>query len=138
MNEQGHPFLYGRPVERVDELIDREGERSELLDSVRSGQPVMVYGPRRYGKTSLARVVEREAADGWSILAVHADLWGVSSIADVVGVLARSYARVSGVFRVRRLLPPEDRPGHPGARGVRHNDGHLHPPLARFAARAGP
>lgn len=57
----------------------------------------MVYGPRRYGKTSLARAVERE-------LAVHADLWGVSSIADIVGVLSRAYAPVSGVFRVRRFL----------------------------------
>jgi len=28
----------------------------------------MVYGPRRYGKTSLARAVEREAADEWGIL----------------------------------------------------------------------
>jgi AAA+ ATPase superfamily predicted ATPase len=104
MNDQGNPFLYGRPVERADELIDREGERAELLDAVRSGQPVMVYGPRRYGKTSLARVVEREAADEWGILAVHVDLWGVSSIADIVGVLGRAYARVSGVFRVRRFL----------------------------------
>lgn len=104
MNDQGNPFLYGRPVERADELIDREGERAELLDSVRSGQPVMVYGPRRYGKTSLARVVEREAAEGWGIPTIHADLWGVSSIADVVGVLGRSYARVSGVFRVRRFV----------------------------------
>lgn len=91
-------------MERADELIDREDERAELLDAVRSGQPVMVYGPRRYGKTSLARVVEREAADEWGILAVHADLWGVSSITDIVGVLGRAYARVSGVFRVRRFL----------------------------------
>src|SRR5215210_755566 len=104
MNDQGNPFLYGRPVERADELIDREGERAELLDSIRSGQPVMVYGPRRYGKTSIARVVEQEAADEWGILAVHADLWGVSSTADIVGVLGRAYAQVSGVFRVRRFL----------------------------------
>ena len=91
-------------MEQAAELIDRDSERAELLDSIRSGQPVMVYGPRRYGKTSLARVVERAAADEWGILAVHADLWGVSSIADVVGVLGRAYARVSGVFRVRRFL----------------------------------
>ena len=104
MSVQNNPFLYGRPVDLADGLIDREDERAELLDSVRAGQAVMVYGPRRYGKTSLARVVEREAADEWGILAVHADLWGVSSIADIVGVLGRAYARVSGVFRVRRFL----------------------------------
>lgn len=104
MNEQDNPFLYGRPVERAEDLIDRETERSELLDSIRSGQAVMLYGPRRYGKTSLARVVAREAADEWDIPAIYADLWGVSSVADVVGVLGRAYARVSGVFRVRRFL----------------------------------
>jgi AAA+ ATPase superfamily predicted ATPase len=74
MNDQGNPFLYGRPVEQAEELIDREGKRAELQDSVRSGQPVMVYGPRRYRKTGLARVVEREASDGWGIVAVQADL----------------------------------------------------------------
>lgn len=91
-------------MELADGLIDRENEGAELLDSVRAGQAVMVYGPRRYGKTSLARAVEREAAGEWGILAVHADLWGVSSMADIVGVLGRAYARVSGVFRVRRFL----------------------------------
>jgi hypothetical protein len=35
---------------------------------------------------------------------VHADLWAVISIADIVGLLSRAYARVSGVFRVRRFL----------------------------------
>src|SRR5215210_807376 len=95
MNDQGNPFLYGRP-----------GERAELLDSIRSGQPVTVYGPRRYGKTSIARVVEQEAADEWGILAVHADLWGVSSTADIVGVLGRAYAQTADVQRVRLTGPP--------------------------------
>jgi hypothetical protein len=44
VNDQGNPFLYGRPVEQAAELIDRDSERAELLDSIRSGQPVMVYG----------------------------------------------------------------------------------------------
>lgn len=33
MNDQGNPFLYGRPVEQAEELIDREGERAELQGS---------------------------------------------------------------------------------------------------------
>jgi hypothetical protein len=41
MNEQGNPFLYGRPVEREDGLIDREDERAALLNAVLSGQVVM-------------------------------------------------------------------------------------------------
>ncbi|MEJ7842861.1 MAG: hypothetical protein WKF95_13950 [Rubrobacter sp.] len=85
-------------------MIDREDERDALLDGVRSGQVVMLYGPRRYGKTSLARVVAREAEEDWHIPAIYADLWGVSSIADIVGVLGRAYARASGVFQARRFL----------------------------------
>lgn len=85
-------------------MIDREDERSALLDAVRSGQAVMLYGPRRYGKTSLARVVAREAEEAWHIPTIYADLWGVNSIADIVGVLGRAYARASGVFRARRFL----------------------------------
>jgi hypothetical protein len=37
-------------------------------------------------------------------VAVHTDFWGVSSIADIVGMLGRADARVSGVCRVRRFL----------------------------------
>lgn len=104
MNGQHNPFVYGRPVESADRLIDREDERSQLLGAARTGQVVMLYGPRRYGKTSLARVVAREAEEAWNIPAIYADLWGVSSIMDIVGVLGRAYARVSGVFRARRFL----------------------------------
>jgi hypothetical protein len=104
MNDMGNPFLYGRPVERQEELIDRAAEKAELVDCVRSGQPVMVYAPRRYGKTSLARVVAREATNIWEIPSISVDFWGVTSITDVMNVLGRSYARVSNVFRARRFL----------------------------------
>jgi AAA+ ATPase superfamily predicted ATPase len=104
MVNTGNPFLYGRPVERQEELIDRTMEKAELVDCVRSGQPVMVYAPRRYGKTSLARVVAREVTNIWEIPSVSVDFWGVTSITDVVNVLGRSYARVSSVFRARRFL----------------------------------
>jgi hypothetical protein len=104
INEQINPFVYGRPVERADDLIDRERERSDLLGCVRSGQPVMLYGPRRYGKTSLARVVAQESAEERGVLPVYVDLWGVSSIADVVNVFGRAYASVSHLFKMRRFL----------------------------------
>lgn len=104
MSEVQNPFLYGRPVERREELIDRAAEKTELIDCVRTGQPVMVYAPRRYGKTSLARVVAKEAANVWEIPSVYVDFWGAASITDMMNVLGRSYARVSNVFRVRRFL----------------------------------
>jgi AAA+ ATPase superfamily predicted ATPase len=104
MSEAKNPFLYGRPIEHQEELIDRAAEKTELMNCVRTGQPVMVYAPRRYGKTSLARVVAKEAANVWEIPSISVDFWSVTSIADVVNVLGRSYARVSNVFRMRRFL----------------------------------
>ncbi|MGH3145783.1 MAG: AAA family ATPase [Rubrobacter sp.] len=104
MNEQKNPFLYGRPLESTERLVGRDVELEELLGSVRSGQAVMVYGPRRYGKTSLARVVEGRAQEKCGIPGIYVDLWGASSVSDVVGVLGQAYARASGAFRMRRLL----------------------------------
>jgi hypothetical protein len=84
MAVQENPFVYGRPISREEDLADREEEKRALRRDVLSGQPVMMHAPRRYGKTSLARVVaERLQEDGTPY--VYADLWGVRSIADVVG-----------------------------------------------------
>ncbi len=104
MNEQTNPFLYGRPLRNAEGLVDRDAELDELLGCVRSGQAVMMYGSRRYGKTSLARVVEGRAREEFGIEGVYVDLWGASSVSDIVGVLGQAYARVSGAFRMRRFL----------------------------------
>jgi hypothetical protein len=104
MNEHINPFLYGRPLESAEQLVDRDAEIGELLGCVRSGQAVMVYGPRRYGKTSLARVVEGQAREGFGIPGVYVDLWGATSVSDIVGMLGQAYARASGAFRMRRFL----------------------------------
>lgn len=104
MNDQTNPFLYGRPLRSAEGLVGRQYELAELLGCVRSGQAAMVYGPRRYGKTSLARVVQGRAREEFGIPGVYVDLWGASSVSDIVGVLGGAYARVSGAFRMRRFL----------------------------------
>jgi uncharacterized protein len=104
MNVQVNPFHYGRPLDSMEGLVDRDAELEELLGCVRSGQAVMVYGPRRYGKTSLARVVEGRAREEYGIPGIYVDLWGASSISDIVSVLGQAYARASGAFRMRRFL----------------------------------
>jgi len=104
MNVQINPFRYGRPLDSIEGLVDRDAELEELLGCVRSGQAVMVYGPRRYGKTSLARVVEGRAREEYGIPGVYVDLWGASSILDIVSVMGQAYALASGTFRMRRFL----------------------------------
>ena len=102
MNVQINPFLNGRLLDSVEGLVGRDTELEEILGCVRSGQAVMVYSPRRYGKTSLARVVEGRAREEYGIPGVYVDLWGASSISNIVNVLGQAYARASGAFRMRR------------------------------------
>jgi len=54
-----NPFQYGALA--LDQAFtDREGEIAELSADVRNGQDVVVFAPRRYGKSSLIwRVVQR-------------------------------------------------------------------------------
>ena len=55
---QQNPFVYGRPIIREEDLADRENEKRSMRGDAVSGQAVMLHAPRRYGKTSLARVVQ--------------------------------------------------------------------------------
>ena len=96
MNVQINPFLYDRPLDSVEGLVGRDTELEEILGCVRSGQAVMVYSPRRYGKTSLARGVEGRAREEYGIPGVYVDLWGASSTSDIVSVLGQAYALASG------------------------------------------
>lgn len=103
MEAQANPFVYGRPILRVEDLADREAEKRSLAANARSGQPTILYAPRRYGKTSLGRVVANGLSDE-GIPHAYADLWGVRSIADVIEALGEAFARVSRTSRLRRTV----------------------------------
>ena len=59
-----NPFHFGALA--LDEAFtDREAEIAELAADIRNGQDVVVFAPRRYGKSSLVwRVAQEVAADG--------------------------------------------------------------------------
>lgn len=104
MEAQNNPFVYGRPIRDERNLADRDGEKEELIANARSGQAVMLYAPRRYGKTSLARVVADRLWTGLEVPSIYVDLWGAASFADLVEVLGRAYAAASGLEKMRRVL----------------------------------
>ena len=101
---QKNPFVYGRPISREEDLADREVEKRALVADVLSGQPVMMHAPRRYGKTSLVRVVAGRLLEEHEMPYVYVDLWGARSITDLVEVLGEAYSKASGLMRVRRSL----------------------------------
>src|ERR671934_43054 len=58
-DEQTNPFQYGA-LALDDAFADRRSEIAELSSDVRNGQDVVLFAPRRYGKSSLIwRVVQR-------------------------------------------------------------------------------
>ena len=104
MNEQINPFVYGRPVYSEEELADRATEKRQLISDANSGQPVILYAPRRYGKTSLSRVVSERLLEDHLVPSIYADFWGAASISDMVEVLGRAYAVASVRHRTRRFF----------------------------------
>src|SRR5207248_10572862 len=62
--EHNNPFKFGALA--LDEAFtDREDELAELGAAMRNGQDVLVYAPRRYGKSSLVLAAAQQAvADG--------------------------------------------------------------------------
>ena len=107
MNEATNPFRYGALA--LDEsFADREAEIAELADDVRNGQDVVVFAPRRYGKSSLIWAAARTlGAD--SVLVAQIDLMTTPTKERLAAALATTvYEQIaSPLERVRdRALAP--------------------------------
>lgn len=76
-----NPFTIGL-IEKEEEFCNRQGERKELLQYAKSGRNVVIYSPRRYGKSSLVKILQGELSqDGF--LTAYIDLFPVLSSTDV-------------------------------------------------------
>ena len=83
-----NPFQFGALA--LDEAFtDREAEIAELRADVRNGQDVVVFAPRRYGKSSLVwRATQELAAD--RVLVASVDLMTAPTPAKLAEKLARA------------------------------------------------
>ena len=104
-----NPFVYGKVV-RGKYFADREAEIAELINDIASGQNVIVFSPRRYGKTSLIlEVLDRVKAEG--LLTFYLDLFKVTSQETFIAAYAKEVARLHGgriqnmLKKIRDLLP---------------------------------
>lgn len=73
-----NPFKYGDVVTGED-FADRDAECKELAHDLFSGQNVILYSPRRLGKTSLIMEVERRMKETLDVCTCYVDLFGVLS-----------------------------------------------------------
>jgi uncharacterized protein len=99
-----NPFRYGALA--LDEAFtDREAEVAELLSDVLNGQDVVVFAPRRYGKSSLVWRVSQEAiAQG--VLVAHVNLMTAPTKEKLAEKLAETIHDdvASTLFRARERL----------------------------------
>ena len=103
-----NPFRYGSRV-TGGAFFDRERIMRDMLGVIDGGNNIVLYGPRRYGKSSLVgEVMARLRAKGW--VCAEVNLMDVASLEDFVSQYARAVYReaapvvgtirhVAGLFR---------------------------------------
>jgi hypothetical protein len=106
-NPPVNPFRFGALA--LDEsFADREQERRELVSDVRNGQDLVIFAPRRFGKSSLAwSAVQALSAEG--VLVAQVDLMTTPSKERLAAALAATIFEqiASPLERVReRALAP--------------------------------
>lgn len=84
----GNPFYLAEiPVDAP--FCDREKELKELRSYAEAKANVVLFSPRRFGKTSLVKRVQRRLADKGAVV-IFADFFGVGSVEDVAARLAKA------------------------------------------------
>jgi uncharacterized protein len=92
------PFLFDRPGESVEGLIDRDQQLAAVADAFERRVDAVVEGPERHGKTSLVNVALATFATQGNHLALRVDCAGVLTIEGFVRRMQDAYAeaRVEG------------------------------------------
>jgi hypothetical protein len=99
-----NPFRYGA-LALDDAFTDRETELDELISDIRNGQDVVIFAPRRYGKSSLVwRVSEELAKEG--VLVAQVNLMTTPTKEKLAEKLAETIHEdiASTLFRARERL----------------------------------
>src|SRR3974390_339494 len=86
-----NPFEFGREL-GVEEIVDRDAEVTEVVQTIDNGGKLFMIGPRRYGKTSILKAAEdRLRAHGAVVLRLYAESY--PSLDLLVNALISSAAR---------------------------------------------
>jgi hypothetical protein len=113
--DQRNPFTFGDLA--LDEAFtDREDELRELASDMRNGQNVLIYAPRRYGKSSLVLRAAQEALSAKALVA-YCDLMKTPTKERFAAALAKTiytdlaspvglaFERAADLFRGLRIRP---------------------------------
>ncbi|MBN2434863.1 MAG: ATP-binding protein [Spirochaetes bacterium] len=85
-----NPFVFGKVVQG-DLFLNREMEISAITETLLSGQNIICYSPRRYGKTSLMMKVSEKLKEQGNVVFLI-DFFRVTSLQDLYNIYASSIA----------------------------------------------
>ncbi len=138
MARRTNPFKFG-DLALDDGFTDRAQQLAELLADIRNGQNVVVFAPRRYGKTSLVwRAVQQLTASG-EVLVAQVDLMRATTKEQLAGKLAQAIydeiatpllkarERAAQIFRGLRIAPVLTVYPNDGTLGISFRAGHARP-----------
>lgn len=82
-----NPFSI-KVISDPDNFCDRSREIKKLIEYAGSSTNVLMFSPRRYGKTSLAKRVQSILREK-KVITIYIDLFGLSSIDNIAGRIAK-------------------------------------------------
>lgn len=98
-----NPFVFGQVV-TGDDFINRKNERREIATEIENSTNIILYAPRRYGKTSLiTRVFDDLSKKHKNFSGLVIDFFQVNSREKFLSLLVKEYAKNSG-FVFEKLI----------------------------------
>ncbi len=89
-----NPFFFGNEV-YDDDFCNRVAELQELKQDVNNGINLLLYAPRRFGKTSLLKKLQNDLSMDSDYMVVYFDIFTVSSVDEFIqryfNILAKSF-----------------------------------------------
>jgi len=96
-----NPFYYGTTVSGKS-FTNRKKEIKEIISDLRSGQNLFIYSPRRYGKTSLIKVVLKKLKKE-NFATIYLDFYQIYSKERFINLYSREIANVV-TSRIKKLI----------------------------------
>jgi len=107
-----NPFVFGIEVSGK-QFTDRKDEISEIKSDLLSGQSVIVYSPRRYGKTSLVKKILGELKN--EVVTAYIDIYPITSkegLAETFAgkVTSSAFTKIDEMINAAREILPDVSP----------------------------
>lgn len=83
-----NPFTM-KVISDYESFCNRIKEQDDFISYAKSDTNAVLYSPRRYGKTSLIKQVQRRLAKEKDRLTVYVDFFGLSSVDDIAARIAK-------------------------------------------------